>query len=421
MTPPVAAALGALLAAAALPALLVWLLPLAADAAALLRARARRGRRRAAPRPPAPDEPPGRRRLLVVVPAHDEALLIEPCVRALRAMTAARSEHRIVVLADACRDATAALARGAGAEVVEHAGPEPLGKARLLEWYAARAPLAAHDALVVVDADSIVEPAFADALAAAGPLRDVVVQGYHDAMDPGASWLTRLARLLIAARYEGQYPLRRDAGLNCPLTGNGMCIGAGVLARHGVGAESIKEDLELYARYTAAGVRILYAPEARLRAQAARTLRQATVQRERWQAGRWRVCRMYWRRILRAPVPWAQRLDALAELTAMGPVAQASLALPLAAALAAVPTLPTRAVAAGLALTVLPAAAWGARALVRQPDRARLAGALLLLPAYAAWRLALVVRLAAGGGPRRWRRSPRHAHPGHAGGGELRG
>ncbi|MDT0301882.1 glycosyltransferase [Streptomonospora wellingtoniae] len=59
----------------------------------------------------------------VVVPANDEAATIERCVRSAAASLAvcglAAGRCRLVVVADACTDATAELARRAGALVVE--------------------------------------------------------------------------------------------------------------------------------------------------------------------------------------------------------------------------------------------------------------------------------------------------------------
>jgi len=54
-------------------------------------------------------------------------------------------------------------------------------------------------------------------------------QAYIGTMNEWDNWLTRLAGVLARCRYEFTYVLREMAGLNCPLTGNGMCIGARLL------------------------------------------------------------------------------------------------------------------------------------------------------------------------------------------------
>jgi len=60
----------------------------------------------------------------VVIPAHDEQATIQRCLQHVaaareRAISDGRVSVRVVVVADACTDATAQLARAAGADVVE--------------------------------------------------------------------------------------------------------------------------------------------------------------------------------------------------------------------------------------------------------------------------------------------------------------
>ncbi|SCE81026.1 MULTISPECIES: glycosyltransferase [unclassified Streptomyces] len=72
--------------------------------------------------------------LAVVVPAHDEEALLPHALAALRRAARhpalpVRARVRVVVVADACADATAALARAAGAHVVQVDARNP-GRAR---------------------------------------------------------------------------------------------------------------------------------------------------------------------------------------------------------------------------------------------------------------------------------------------------
>ena len=62
-------------------------------------------------------------KLAVVIPAHNEAGGIVRCVRSVAACTSPDSiDTEIVVVADNCTDATANLARGANARVLERLG-----------------------------------------------------------------------------------------------------------------------------------------------------------------------------------------------------------------------------------------------------------------------------------------------------------
>ncbi len=271
-----------------------------------------------------------------------------------------------------------------------------------------RLDLAAYDAVLIIDADTVVDAGLADALAAEGELRDVAVQAYFGLSNESDSWLSLLAGLLARVRYEGQYRLKAQAGLNCPLTGNGMCLGVGLLARAGWAADALTENWELYARYTALGERILFAPEARLHSQEARTLRQSATQRRRWQAGRFSALRTYWRALATSRRCGArQKLNAFSELAAPGPVLHSGIGVCLALATAAVPSTSAHIAAVIFAASVLPLAAWSANAWVRSPNRLQLAAAVLRLPVYLVWRVWLGL-FGLFERETRWKRSPRH-------------
>ena len=380
------------------PLALLWLMPLLSDALMLVR-------RRVAS-PPAPG---ARARLLVLVPAHNESFTIAPCVESLLAMRSESADSRVIVVADNCGDDTAAVARGLGAEVFERFDTVRRGKPHALDWAMAQVTLADYDAVVIIDADTIVDPGFADALAAMGPLRDTALQAYHDTWNPSESWLAVLGELLASVRYQGQYPAKARVGLNVPLTGNGMVLGTRVLARAGWVNESLTENWELYARYTERGERIGYARDARLFAQEAKTLAQGSVQRRRWQAGRWIVFRTHlWPTLTSRAIGWHQKIDTIGELAVPGPILQATVA-----ALAAIPLALTgvpaaRVVALAFLLSLIPTIAWTAVAWARHPRPGRIALAFLRVPMYVGWRMTVALLAVRTGRSGAWLKSPRH-------------
>lgn len=380
------------------PLAVLWLLPLASDALMLVRRRPV-GRR----------EPAGRTRLLFLVPAHNESLTIAPCVESLLAMRQERAESTIVVVADNCSDETAAVARGLGATVLERFDTVHRGKPRALAWAMTKYALPDYDAVVIIDADTVVDPGFAEALAEAGPLRDTAMQAYHDTWNPSESWLAVLGELLAAVRYQGQYPAKAQAGLNVPLTGNGMVLGTEVLARAGWVDDSLTENWELYARYTERGERIGYARAARLFAQEARTLAQGSVQRRRWQAGRWIVFRNHlWPVLSSRRIGWHQKIDALGELSVPGPILQAAIVLPISVSLSLTNSAVAKWVALAFLLALVPTIGWTAMAWARHPRPARIALAFLRLPMYVGWRLTVALLAIRTGRTGAWLRSPRH-------------
>jgi cellulose synthase/poly-beta-1,6-N-acetylglucosamine synthase-like glycosyltransferase len=349
-----------------------------------------------------------RQRLLVLVAAHNEELLISDAVRSMVAMNRRDCEYDLVVISDNSTDRTAELAAAAGARVLERFDPERRGKPLALQWAMRQLPLADYDAVVIVDADTIVDPDFVDAFARCGPLRGKAVQSYSAISNEGDSWLTQLGALLVSMRYDGQYALKRRVGLNCPL-GNGWCVGTDLLATAGWAPESLTETWELYARYTAAGAQVDFAPDSIMRGQEAHTLAQGATQRRRWQAGKLVVFKQYWSPILTSRrIGARQKLDALGELAAPGPVLHASLAAPLAVALASSRVGLAHDVAALLLLSLVPTVVWTLAAWRRHPQRVRLLMALAHIPVYAVWRLGIGVQAFATARRGLWQRSPRH-------------
>jgi hypothetical protein len=353
----------------------------------------------------------------VLVPAHDEELLITDCVRSIRAMDYPPEAVSTVVIADNCSDRTAALARAAGAQCLERHDATRPGKPRALAWALDRLSLAAWDACVIVDADSTVAPGFARALSREAPLEHKVVQTYFGTRNEWESWLTRLAGVLTRCRYEVTYPLKRAAGLNCPLTGNGMCLGTAPLLADGWRAFSLTENWELYASYTAAGVPIRYAGGARLFSQEAHTLRGSATQRRRWLAGRLWVLRHWTGRLLRSDrIGWHQKLDALCELGAPSPTLHLLVAAAVAAtAFGALPA-PAGPVIGAVALASLASHVTVTLLVLRRHPRPwSVVAAFSLLPVYVAWRALLAVGTLVRLRDARWRKTQHHASPVEAG------
>jgi cellulose synthase/poly-beta-1,6-N-acetylglucosamine synthase-like glycosyltransferase len=331
-------------------------------------------------------------KLLFLVPAHDEELLISACVRSLIDMEYPPASRRIVVIADNCSDRTAALARQEGGECMERIDREFPGKPRAIAWGLRQVNLRDWDACVIIDADSTVAPDFASALARLAPLNDIVFQANYRVTNEFESWLTRLGGLLSRCRYEVTYPLKQSAGLNCPITGNGMGFGTNLLIRDGWRAYSITEDSELYAIYTEAGVSIHHASRANLFSQFARTLSQGTIQRRRWFAGRIRIIHEWGVRLIRSPrISWQQKLDAFVELGLASPVLHLMFALAVsAAALFGTPGSAGKWIASFAIASVSGIAVTTIVVISRHPQPWRTLSSFLMLPVYAGWRLVVV-------------------------------
>jgi len=380
----------------------VLLLPAVSDLLSLARLAGRR-------RPREPRANPEMPRFLVLVPAHDEELLLPACLESLQRLEYPAGRVHIVVIADNCRDRTAEIARAAGVQCLERDAPHDPGKPRAIAWALDQLPVRSHDAVVIVDADTEVNADFIAHLAKASPpLATKVLQPYNGVSNETQNALTRMAAVLSMANHGLAYVLKTRAGLNVPLS-VGMCIGTEVLARYGWTVHTICEDWELYAQLTARGVQIQEVPAARIRAQEAATFRAGGSQRRRWTAGKLKVLREHIGPLCRArAISLAQKLDALAELSAGGPAVHLCLALALASAalLLRPPAFPILAVA--LLASLLRPVVYTLLALVRTPEPLRALGAFALLPCYAAWRFWVALTTLGTLGSKLWIRTERH-------------
>jgi cellulose synthase/poly-beta-1,6-N-acetylglucosamine synthase-like glycosyltransferase len=364
-------------------------------------------RRRVGPLPSSNGEVP---RLLFLVPAHNEEVMIAGCVRSLLDMSYPAPARRVVVIADNCTDATGRIAEQQGAETLKRIEPDLPGKPRAIAWALGEIDLREWDACVIVDADSTVAPDFASGLAELAPLNDIVFQPNNLVLNEFESWLTRLGGLLGRCRFQVTFPLKQSAGLNCPIA-NGMGIGTNLLIRDGWRSLSITEDSELYAVYTESGVRIRHASSANIFSEESRTLEEGATQRRRWLAGRMRVIQEWGARIIRSRrINWHQKLDMFVELGLSSPVLHLVIAFTVAAtSLFALPGSAGRWIAflalasvSGLAVTTIVA-------VKRHPQPWRTLCSFFMLPAYAVWRIIVVVSTLLTLRDKTWRRTARTA------------
>ena len=238
-------------------------------------------------------------RILVLMPAHNESSLVVPAARSLRELDQTFADLRLVIIADNCTDDTAELGRAQGIEVMERTDALARGKPAAIQWAIDSVGLSGFDAIAIVDADTEIDRSFFEHACNFPSLRKIAVQGYFGVSNVGDSWLSRLGELLARVRYDIEYPVKDRAGLNVPLTGNGMLLGADLFVEAGWPTDALTENWDLFARYTILGGRIRLARQAVVRAVEASTLRGSSVQRRRWMAGRWQVIRRHLRALYR--------------------------------------------------------------------------------------------------------------------------
>lgn len=241
---------------------------------------------------PIPPACPRRMRFDVIVPAHNEACVIERTLASLRRLDWPADRFRALVVADNCDDATARLARAAGALVLERQDARLRGKGyalRLAFDHSREAGWA--DAVVVVDADTQVSPNLLLACATRIEAGAGAVQAHYGVLNPAESWRTSLMAIAHGAFHSLRSQARERLRLSCGLRGNGWCLTHQLLREVPYHAFSVTEDLEYGIALGLAGHRVHYAHEACAKADMESAEPVARHQRQRWEDGRFALIR----------------------------------------------------------------------------------------------------------------------------------
>jgi 1,2-diacylglycerol 3-beta-glucosyltransferase len=237
---------------------------------------------------------PSRRQLRfdVIIPAHNEESVIARVVGSLEHLEWPADRYRVIVVADNCTDATAAVATRAGAHVLPRHDLQRRGKGYALDHaFKASAARAWADAVVVIDADAEVSPNLLEAFARRIEQGEQAVQAHYGVSNPGASWRTRLLTIAKAAFHIVRSRARERLKVSCGIRGNGWAVTHTLLARVPYRAFSLTEDLEYGIELGLAGFRVAYADEAHSDAEMVSTEKDSRQQRRRWEHGRFQLIR----------------------------------------------------------------------------------------------------------------------------------
>jgi cellulose synthase/poly-beta-1,6-N-acetylglucosamine synthase-like glycosyltransferase len=240
----------------------------------------------------------GETRFLVLVPAHNEERVISRGLEAI--MADKRPGDQVLVVADRCTDATADVARSLGALVLERGEDEEPGRAAARQAGLERARALEWDAVLMLDADSVIEPGFfaacERALATGAPAVQARSESGH-----GRS-LAQEASLAAFTLQGITIPRGRDRlGVSVRLRGTGMAIRRDLALAHRFKAPA-SEDLFFTLDLMLDGVRCRHVDAARLRSEGAGDWGTFGGQKVRYEAGRMAAAREYVPRLLRRAV-----------------------------------------------------------------------------------------------------------------------
>jgi cellulose synthase/poly-beta-1,6-N-acetylglucosamine synthase-like glycosyltransferase len=362
----------------------------------------------AAARRPASAAPAGEPlRTLVLIPAHDEEQGLPATLHALAAQDFPADRLDIVVLADNCSDATAAVAWDAGVTVWERVHDDR-GKGQVLAWAFARMQRERPDveAIAIVDADCAPAPNLLRELDAALRGGARAAQAIYDVGNPEASPMSGLRWAAFALKHRVRPRGRAALGLSAGLFGTGMAFRTELLRAVPWQSFSIAEDIEYHLQLAWAGVPVAYVDRSSIASNMPTTAATAHGQQLRWESGNLRLARTHAASVVLAG---ARRRDAnlalagwellLPAQTLLGPLTLVCVAGSLGARSPRL-TRAAAATAAGQLVYVLA----GLRVAGAPPAVYRALGAA---PRLVAAKLAIFSRIARGQGTTEWLRTDR--------------
>jgi len=250
-------------------------------------------------RPSTPSETAGPvRKIAFLVPAHNETATIERCVVSLRSVAPGPYVPEVIVIADNCDDDTAALARAAGARVIERHDLTVRGKGAAIHHAVTLLDPEDHDAYIIIDADTVVDSEFLLVMGREFNAGKEALQCTYLVLNTDAAPKTRLMNLALLSMNVLR-PLGRELlGCSVGIMGNGFGLTKKLLREVPYSANSITEDLEYHLKLIEAGRRVRFVDATRVLADFPVSKEGTETQRARWEGGRFLIQRQFFLKIL---------------------------------------------------------------------------------------------------------------------------
>ncbi|MEM9773078.1 MAG: glycosyltransferase family 2 protein [Chloroflexota bacterium] len=239
-------------------------------------------------------------RFAFIIPAHNEEKLLNATLDNLKAdLKYPKDSYDIVVIADNCSDRTAEIAKN-DAIVFERHNYDKRGKGYALEWGLEQYWQNGYDAdaIIILDADTIVSNNFLDEVNQHFDQGQEVIQCFYSVLNPAESWSAGLRYAALAVLHYVR-PLGRSLfGGSAGLKGNGMVFSADVIKNHSW-SSSLTEDIEFHMDLLLSGQKVYFAPNATIWAEMPNSIQDADSQNERWETGRLDMAKKYVPKLLR--------------------------------------------------------------------------------------------------------------------------
>ncbi|EPZ48230.1 MULTISPECIES: glycosyltransferase family 2 protein [Alicyclobacillus] len=236
-----------------------------------------------------------KKRFAVVIPGHNEERVVGPLIDSLKAQEYPAELFDVHLIADNCTDHTADVGRLHGAIVHERTDKEKRGKGFAIEWILEKfqASHKNYDAIVMFDADNLVDPSFLTIMNDKLCRGHKVIQGYLGVKNPFDSWVSVSMAISYWFSNRMWQKARQNLRLSCSLGGTGLCIDYNLLQEMGWEATGLTEDLEFGVRCVERGVVPIWAHDAKVYDEKPTDILSSFRQRLRWMQGHFHCARYH--------------------------------------------------------------------------------------------------------------------------------
>lgn len=235
-------------------------------------------------------------KFMAIIPAHNEEFVIGNLIESLKNQNYNKELYDIYVIADNCTDATAKVAKNAGAIVYERYDEKNKTKGAALDWFLQQKIKedAPYDAICIFDADNIVDKNFIKAMNKKLCQGEDVVQGYRDIKNPTDNWITSGYALFYWTNHRFYHLARYNLGLSTMLNGTGFMVNFNVIKENnGWKTVTLTEDIEFSLQRILKGKKLGWATDAIVYDEQPTGFSQSWSQRSRWTVGHMQCIKEY--------------------------------------------------------------------------------------------------------------------------------
>ena len=231
-------------------------------------------------------------RFIIALPANNEETVIGNLIKSLQMQDYDKDLFDIYVIADNCTDNTAKIARENGAIVYERFDETKKTKGYALNWFLSKMKIKKddYDALLVFDADNIVDKNFLNVMNKKLCQGEVLVQGYRDIKNPTDTWVSGGYAIFYWTMNRLYHLARYNMGLSPLINGTAFMVKWDLLIDEGWNTKTLTEDIEFALINISKGVKLGWAKDAIVYDEQPLTFKESWKQRERWSVRTYSMC-----------------------------------------------------------------------------------------------------------------------------------